>query len=73
METQINPQEIMERLVKLQEDVNFIREQMEYLEDTTLTNEERKLLDESLIHEREGKLVSLEEIKNARNRNRKTT
>ncbi len=36
--------------------------------DTILTGEERRLLDESIIHEKEGKLASLEELKNVRNK-----
>lgn len=63
METQINPQEIMAKLAKLQLEMNFIREQMEDLEDVTLTEEEKQLLDESLIHEKEGTLISADELK----------
>ena len=36
--------------------------------DTILTEEERELLDESIEHEKEGNLVSLDELKNVRNK-----
>mgnify|MGYP003394280152 CR=1 FL=1 len=36
--------------------------------DIIITTEEKKMLDESLEHEKEGKLVSLEAIKNVRNK-----
>lgn len=38
--------------------------------DTILTAEERVMLDESIKHEKEGKLVSLEDIKNVRSKDR---
>jgi hypothetical protein len=43
-------------------ELKFIREHMIDV-DAILTEEEKKLLDESIKHEKEGKLVSLEEIK----------
>ena len=36
--------------------------------DAILTEEEKRMLDESVKHEREGKLVSLEAIKDVRNK-----
>lgn len=65
MEMQINPQEIMEKLNKLQAQVNKLQEEFE---DTILTDEEIKLIDESLVHEKEGKLYSFEDIENERNK-----
>ena len=38
--------------------------------DTILTAEERKLLDESVRNEKEGKLISLEELEHVRNKSR---
>ena len=38
--------------------------------DTILTEEEKRLLDESIKHEKEGTLVSLEAVKNVRNKTR---
>ena len=51
----------------LKKDVTEIKEHMVDV-DTILTEEERKLLDQSIIHEKEGKLISLEELENARNK-----
>ena len=36
--------------------------------DSIINEEERKMLNESVKHEKEGKLVSLEAIKNVRNK-----
>lgn len=36
--------------------------------DVIITEEERRMLDESVKNEKSGKLVSLEEIKNVRNK-----
>ncbi len=60
MEAQINPQEIMQKLVYLQTQINSLREDFE---DTQLTEEEIKLIDESLVNEREGKLISSKELR----------
>ena len=38
--------------------------------DVIITEEERRMLDESIKNEKEGKLVSLEVFKNARNKTR---
>jgi len=38
--------------------------------DTILTAEERVMIDDSIKHEKEGKLVSLDDIENVRNKTR---
>jgi len=64
METQ---QLIIKKLDKLEKEIKYIREHMVDA-DTILTSEERKLLDESIVHEKEGSLVSLEDLENVRNK-----
>ena len=56
---------ILEKLDKIEKDVKEIREHMVDA-DTILTAEERRMLDESVKHEKEGKLISLEELENVR-------
>ena len=64
--------EMLNTLTDLRQDVNHLKQDMhyilEYLEDTQLTMEEKKLLDESIENEKAGKLTSLKELKNVRNR-----
>lgn len=60
METQINSHEIMEKLNKLQAQVDKLQEEFE---DTQLTEDEVKLIDESLVNEKEGKLISSEDLR----------
>ena len=60
-------QQILQKLLKIETDIEEIKEHMVDA-DTILTEEERKLLDESLKHEKEGKLISLEELENVRNK-----
>lgn len=62
-------QNIINRLDRIEKAIEEIRETL-VDPDAILTEEERKLLDQSIINQREGKLVSLEEIKNARNSSR---
>lgn len=63
-------------LQTIQEELKAIRTDLEYLKehmvdvDVILTEEERRLLDESVKHEKQGKLISLEELENARNKAR---
>lgn len=66
MEKQINSQDIMEKLAQLQSDMNFVKE---YIEDITLTNEDIDALEKADREFREGKLVSLEDIKEKRKKN----
>ncbi len=70
METKLE-QKIMEKLDKIEREVEEIKEHMVDA-DVILTDEEKKLLDESLVHEKEGSLVSLEDIEHARNKARQT-
>ncbi|MFC1774816.1 hypothetical protein ACFLZN_00690 [Nanoarchaeota archaeon] len=56
---------ILDKLEKIEKDLSEIKEHMVDV-DTILTVEERELLDESVKNEKEGKLVSLEDIENAR-------
>lgn len=65
MEMQINPQEIMNKLAKLQEDVDFIKDNIVDI-DCILTEDDRKALTLSEKEFEEGKLVSLEEIERER-------
>ncbi len=60
---------ILERLERIEREVIEIKEHMVDV-DTILTEEERKLLDQSFIHEKEGKLMSLEELEHVRNKAR---
>ena len=60
-------QQILDTLVRLEKEVGEIKEHMVDV-DVILTEEERILLDKSLKHEKEGKLISFEEIENVRNK-----
>lgn len=57
--------QILEKLDRLEKEVEEIREHM-IDADTILTIEEKRLLDESLVHEKESSLISLEDIEDAR-------
>ena len=60
-ETKINMQEIITRLTKLQEDINFLRE---HIDDITLTEEDIIALKEAEKDYREGRTISLEDLRN---------
>lgn len=60
-------QQILKKLGKIEKKIEEIKEHMVDA-DTILTEEERRLLDESIKHEKEGKLISLEELENVRNK-----
>lgn len=62
-------QKILEKIEKIEKGVEEIKEHMVDV-DTILTEEERRLLDESIKHEKEGKLLSLEELEDVRNKAR---
>ena len=66
METQINPQEIMEKLAKIQAQVNKLQEDFE---DSILTQKDREALKLANKEFSEGKTTSLEEIKKKRKKN----
>ncbi|MFH1591789.1 MAG: hypothetical protein ABIB47_00270 [Candidatus Woesearchaeota archaeon] len=68
MESQINPQEIMIKLAQLQEDVNFIKNNM-VDPDCILDEDDLEALELSEKEFREGKLVSLEDIEKLREKN----
>ncbi|MBI4139795.1 hypothetical protein HY483_02425 [Candidatus Woesearchaeota archaeon] len=58
---------ILEKLDFLSREIEVIKEHMVDA-DTILSSEERVLLEESLKNEKQGKLVSLEVLKNVRNK-----
>jgi len=60
-------QNINNRLARIEKTLKFIQENMVDV-DVIITEEERRMLDESLENEKAGNLVSLEEIKNVRNK-----
>jgi restriction endonuclease S subunit len=60
-------QNIVNRLDKIEKLLREIQENM-VIEEVILSKEERKMIDESFEHEKAGELVSLEEIKNVRNK-----
>ena len=62
-------QQILEKLDRIEKEVKDIREHMVDV-DTILTDDERRLLDESIKHQKEDKLISLEELDNVRNKSR---
>lgn len=68
-ETAKNSKEILIRLAKLQAEIEYIKQHMVDV-DIILTEEERIMLDESIEHEKKGKLISLEELENVRNKAR---
>jgi len=62
METQIANKEILEKLNRLQIDVDIIKEKLDD-DDIQLTDGEEKLLEESYENEKNNKLVSSDNIK----------
>jgi len=62
-------QNIISRLDRIEKTLKFIQENMVDV-DVILTEEEKIMLDESVEHEKSGKLVSLDAIKNVRNKAR---
>jgi len=58
---------IASRLDRIEKVLKNIQENMVDV-DVIITEEERRMLDESIEHEKSRKLVSLEEIKNVRNK-----
>ena len=63
-------------LETIHKDLEFMKKEIAEIKehmvdvDTILTEEEKRLLDESIKHEKEGKLISLEELENVRNKTR---
>jgi hypothetical protein len=53
---------IIERLDKIEEALKNIQETISD-PDTILTEEEREMLDQSIINQREGKLISMEDLR----------
>ncbi len=68
MEMQINPQEIMKRLIKLQNDVDFIKKNIIDI-DYFLDEDDKEALRLAEEEFRERKLVSLEDIEKLRKKN----
>jgi len=62
-------QNIDNRLDRIEKTLRYIQENMIDV-DVIITEEERRMLDESVENEKSGNLVSLEEIKNVRNKAR---
>ena len=62
-------QNIVNRLDRIEKTLKFIQENMVDV-DVIITDEERRMLDKSVENEKSGNLVSLEEIKNVRNKTR---
>ncbi len=60
-------QQILNKLEKIEREIMEIKEHTIDV-DTIITEEERKLLDESIEHEKKGKQISLDELKNVRNK-----
>ena len=60
-------QNIDSRLDRIEKTLRYIQENMIDV-DVIITDEEKRMLDESVENERKGKLVSLEAIKNVRNK-----
>ncbi len=62
-------QNIDTRLDRIEKTLKYIQENMIDI-DVIITEEERRMLDDSVENEKSGNLVSLEEIKNVRNKAR---
>jgi len=62
-------QNLDRRLDRIEKTLKLIQESMIDV-DVIITEEERRMLDESVDNEKSGNLVSLEEIKNVRNKAR---
>lgn len=60
-------QNIINRLDRIERTLRFIQENMVDA-DAILTEEERAMLNKSIENEKAGKLISLEAIKNVRNK-----
>ena len=56
----VDAKEIMAKLAKLQSDMNYVRE---HIEDINLTEDDIKSLEEAEKEHREGKTISLENLK----------
>jgi len=59
-------QNIVNRLDRIERVLKIIQENMIDV-DVIISEDEKKMLDKSVENEKEGKLISLEEIKNVRN------
>jgi len=62
-------QNIVNRLDRIEKTLKYIQENMIDV-DVIITEEEKRMLDNSVENEKSGSLVSLEEIKNVRNKAR---
>ena len=62
-------QNIDSRLARIEKSLRYIQENMIDV-DVIITEEERRMLDESVENEKSGSLISLEEIRNVRNKAR---
>ena len=60
-------QNIANRLDRIEKSLKFIQENMVDV-DVIISEEERRMLDESIKNEKSGNLVSLDKIKNVRNK-----
>jgi hypothetical protein len=65
----VEQQNIDTRLDRIEKTLKYIQENMIDV-DVIITEEERRMLDDSVENEKSGNLVSLEEIKNVRNKAR---
>lgn len=52
--------QVMNKLEHMEKSIDYIKE---HIEDSKLNDEEKKLLEESYKNEKEGKLISSEELK----------
>ena len=68
-QTFMEQQNIVNRLDRIEKTLRYIQENMIDV-DVIITEEERRMLDESVENEKSENLVSLEEIKNVRNKAR---
>ena len=66
METIAFEQKILNMLSSMQKDISAVKHEIEYIKkqvgEEYLTEEEEKLLEESLKYEKEGKLLTTEEV-----------
>lgn len=62
-------QNIINRLDRIEKTLKFIQENMTDA-DIILTEEEKNIVEESMENEKSGNLISLEEIKNVRDKTR---
>lgn len=56
----VNARDIMEKLARLQSDMDYVRE---HIEDVTLTDDDLRSLEEADKEHKEGKTTSLEDLK----------